>query len=162
MFTYIRRCFFFLLCLAALPFIGIVRVTPAEFQEKHARRLKASLTDMRTGVEKVTEAPGAKAAAKQDKMLANLTAKVVDGTWAARLKKVTLEEWRTKMIDKGLPRVSGGIDAAAAKVTDFASQLLPAVDAASRKVATMPDLTLEDSIARMNSFVRDMAKFSKK
>jgi len=139
-----------------------VRVTPAEFQEKHARRLKGSLTDMRLGVEKVTEAPGAKAAAKQDKMLANLTAKVADGTWANRLKKVTLEDWRSKMIDKGLPRVSGGIDAASAKVIDFATQLLPAVDAASRKVQGMPDLTLEDSINRMTTFVRDMSKFRKK
>lgn len=140
----------------------VVKITAAEFREKHARNLKASLVDMRAGVERVTEAPGGLAAAKQDKMLANLTAKVADGTWAARLKKVTLEEWRTKMIDKGLPRVSGGIDAAATKVEDFAGQLLPAVDAAARKTAAMPDLTLEDSIARMNSFVRDMAKFRKK
>ena len=139
-----------------------VKITPAEFQEKHARRLKAALTDMRDGVGRVTEAPGAKAAAKQEKMLANLTAKVQDGTWAARLKKVTLEDWREKMLSKGIPRVSGGIDAASAKVVDFASQLLPAVDAASRKAQAMPDLTLEDSIARMNSFVRDMAGFRKK
>ena len=139
-----------------------IKITPAEFQEKHARNLKASLADMRAGVGRVTEAPGAAAAAKQDKMLANLTAKVQDGTWAARLKKVTLEEWREKMINKGLPRVSGGIDAASGKVTDFASQLLPAVDAASRKAQGMPDLTIEDSIARMTSFVRDMSKFRKK
>lgn len=139
-----------------------VKITPAEFQEKHARNLKASLVDMRAGVERVTEAPGGLAAAKQDKMLANLTAKVTDGTWAARLRKVTLEEWREKMINKGLPRVSGGIDAASAKVTDFATQLLPAVDAAARKAQAMPDLTLEDSISRMTSFVRDMAKFRKK
>jgi len=139
-----------------------IKVTPAEFREKHARNLKASLTDMRAGVEKVTTAPGGQAAAKQDKMLANLTAKIQDGTWARRLKGVTLEEWRSKMIDKGLPRVAGGIDAAAAKVEDFATQLLPAVDAAATKAKAMPDLTLEDSINRMTSFVRDMSKFSKK
>ena len=139
-----------------------IKVTPAEFREKHARNLKASLVDMRAGVEKVTTAPGAQAAAKQDKMIANLTAKVADGTWARRLKGVTLEDWREKMINKGLPRVSGGIDAAAAKVEDFASQLLPAVDAAATKAKAMPDLTIEDSIARMTSFVRDMSKFSKK
>ena len=139
-----------------------VKITPAEFQEKHARRLKASLTDMRKGIDRVTEAPTAKAAAKQDKMLAKLTEKITDGTWAARLKKVTLEEWREKMVNKGLPRVSGGIDAAEAKVIDFASQLLPAVEAASRKAQAMPDLTLEDSISRMTSFIRDMSKFRKK
>jgi hypothetical protein len=142
--------------------LKMARVTPDEFVEKHARRLKGALTDMRTGVTKVTTAPTVKAADKQDKMLAHLTEKIQDGTWASRLRKVSLEEWRTKMIDKGIPRVSGGIDAAADKVRDFASQLLPAVDAAKGKIAGMPDLTLEDSISRMESFIREMAKFKKK
>jgi len=140
----------------------MARVTPAEFQEKHARRLKGSLVDMRAGIEKVTESPTKKAATKADKMLARLTESVQNGTWAARLGKVTLEEWREKMINKGLGRVSGGIDAAAAKVTDFATQLLPAVDAAKKKVEAMPDLTLEDSITRMTEYIREMAKFKKR
>jgi hypothetical protein len=66
------------------------------------------------------------------------------------------------MIDKGLARVSGGIDSAAAKVTDFASQLLPKLAEVGAKVNTMPDMTLEDSIARMTYQVREMSKFRKK
>jgi len=138
------------------------KLTSAEFQEKHARRLKGSLPDMKLGVERVTVSPTAQAAAKQDKMLAHLTEKINDGTWARRLKGVSLEEWRDKMVNKGLARVSGGIDAAAGKVTAFADQLLPAVDAAQAKVKTMPDLTLEDSISRMTTFIREMSKFKKK
>jgi hypothetical protein len=117
---------------------------------------------MRAGVEKVSVAPTKKAAQKIDKMKARLIAKFDDGTIKARLEKVTLEEWRDKMINKGLARVSGGIDAAHDKVVDFASQLLPAVDAARSKVQAMPDLTLEDSINRMTTFIREMAKFRKK
>ena len=137
------------------------RITPQEFQEKHARRLKGSLQDMKLGIEKVTESPCKKAAGKADKMLARLTESVQNGTWANRLGKVTVEDWRRKMIDKGLPRVSGGIDAASAKVVDFAAQLLPAVDAAKSKVASMPDLTLEDNISRMTEYIREMARFRK-
>jgi len=37
------------------------KLTPAEYAEKHARRLKASTEDIRKGVAKVTEAPTAKA-----------------------------------------------------------------------------------------------------
>jgi len=140
----------------------MAKLTPSEFQEKHARRLKGSLPDMRAGIGRVTESPTKKAALKVEKMKAHLLEKLDDGTWARRLSAVTLEEWKSKMIDKGLARVSGGIDGAAAKVTDFASQLLPAIDAAQAKVKAMPDLTLEDSISRMTTMVREMSKFHKK
>lgn len=140
----------------------MAKLTPEEFADKHARRLKGSLEDMRSGIEKVTTAPGVAASKKADKMLANLTAKVQDGTWARRVAGVPLEEWKDKMINKGLSRVPGGIDAARGKVVDFAGQLLPAIDAAQGKVKAMPDLTIEDSINRMTTFVREMAKFKKK
>lgn len=140
----------------------MAKLTPEEFAEKHARRLKGSVEDIRSGVGRVTTAPGIAAAKKADKMLANLTARVSDGTWSKRVAGVSLEDWKTKMIDKGLGRIATGIDSAHAKVVDFAGQLLPAVDAAQSKVKGMPDLTLEDSINRMNTFIRDMAKFRKK
>ena len=140
----------------------MARLTPVEFREKHARRLKAAIPDMRIGIEKVTDSPTAKAAAKADKMKARLIAKIDDGTWASRLRAVTLEEWKGKMIDKGLSRVAGGIDGAAHKVEDFAGQVLPYIDKLQAEVKSMPDLTIEDSINRMTSFVRGMAKFRKK
>ena len=140
----------------------MARVTADEFVEKHARRLKGSIEDMRRGISKVSESPTDKAADKAEKMKMRLVAKIDDGTWASRLRSVSLEDWKSKMLNKGLPRVSGGIDAAHDKVKDFASQLLPAIDAAVSKVKSMPDLTLDDSINRMTSFTREMAKFRKK
>ena len=140
----------------------MAKLTPKEAQEKHARRLKASVPDITAGVERVTEAPGKKAAAKADKMLANLTEKVRDGTWARRVGEVSLEDWKKKMIDKGIPNIAAGIDLAAAKTEDFFSQLFAYQDTIKGKLERMPDLTLEDSITRMTTWVRDMAKFSKK
>jgi hypothetical protein len=140
----------------------MARLTPQEFAEKHNRRTKGALEDMSTGIQKVSVAPSGLAVAKQAKMLANLTASVQNGTWANRLKAVDLQSWKDKMINKGIPRVSGGLDAAISKVQDFASQLLPAIDTAVAKVKAMPDLTIDDSINRMTTFVRDMSKFRKK
>jgi len=140
----------------------MAKVTPEEFAEKHNRRLKSALPDMEAGIKKVTEAPTAKAAAKQEKMKQRLIARIDDGTWAARLKKVGVDEWKEKAISKGIPRVSAGIDAARDKVTDFASQLLPHIDAGKAAIDKMPDITLEDSINRMSTFVRHMSKFKKK
>jgi len=139
----------------------MAKLTATEFQEKHARRLKASTEDMRRGIDRVTESPTAKAASKQDKMLANLTASVQSGKWAAGLKRVSLEEWKRKTRDVGVNRVAAGIDAAKDKVVAFAEDLLPHIDRGKEKISAMPDITLDDSINRMTSFIRHMAGFKR-
>jgi hypothetical protein len=137
----------------------VARVTAEQFQEKHNRRLKAALEDVRTGVARVTVAPGTQAAARKDKMLARLTEAVNSGKWGRNVARVSLTQWQALMTDKGIPRISGGIDAAADKVKSFAGQLLPFEDALMTTVGKMPDLTLEDSIARAQAWIRGMAKF---
>jgi len=140
----------------------MAKLTPKEAQEKHARRLKAATEDMRAGVDRVTEAPTLKAAAKQDKMRARIVASIDSGKWARGLKRVSLEEWKSKMKDKGIARVPEGIDAAAAKTEGFFAELFPFQDSLVGTVKKMPDVTLEDNINRMTSFVRGMSKFTRK
>lgn len=140
----------------------MAKLTPQEFREKQARRLKGAIEDIRAGIERVSTAPTAQAAAKQEKMVANLTQAVQSGKWAARLKKVTLEDWKAATATKGLPRIASGIDGAAAKVEDFAAQLLSYEDQVLAQIKAMPDLTLEDSINRATTWIRQMSKFSKK
>lgn len=137
----------------------MAKLTPKQAQEKHARRLKAAIEDISIGVDAVTEAPGKKAAAKAEKMLTNLTKAVRDGKWAAKTGAVPLEEWKSKMKTKGIPRISQGVDEAAGKTEAFFAQLLPFQDTLKAKITTMPDLTLEDSIQRMSAWVRGMAGF---
>jgi len=139
----------------------MANLTAAEFQEKHARRLKASTEDMRRGIDRVTESPTSKAAAKQDKMLANLTASVQSGKWKQGLERVSLEDWKTKARDVGVNRVAAGIDAAKSKVIAFAEELLPHIDRQKAKIASMPDVTLDDNINRMVTFSRGMATFKR-
>lgn len=139
-----------------------VRLTPEEFAEKHARRLKGSIEDVRAGIARVTEAPTAKAAAKQDKMLNNLTESVRSGKWARRLRSVTLEEWKQAAAEIGTARIAAGIDAARQKQIDFATQLFAYQNALLGQIEKMPDLTLEDSINRAVAWMRGMSKFERK
>lgn len=139
----------------------MAKVNPEEYQEKHARRLKASIEDIRRGVGRVTANPCDAAAAKADKMIARLAEAVQSGKWARNLKKVSLEEWKDKMVNKGVPRISGGIDGAKDKVIAFAKDLLPHVDAGVNKIKALPDLTIDDSINRAATFIRHMADFKK-
>jgi len=139
----------------------MAKLSAEEYQEKHARRLKAAIEDMRKGVESVTQSPTVKAAQKAEKMKANIVAAIDSGKWAAGLNRVTVDEWKSKMIDKGLTRVATGIDGAADKVKAFAAELLPHIDKGVDVVKKLPDVTLEDSINRMNTFIRHMAKFKR-
>ena len=141
---------------------GSIRMTPEEFAEKHARRLKASIEDIRLGVERVSESPTAKAAAKQTKMLQNLTQAVQSGKWASRLNSVSLDEWKAKTINKGMGRVAAGIDEAHDKQVKFAAQLLSFEGTLKTSVDKMPDLTIEDSIGRATAWIRGMSKFERK
>lgn len=138
-----------------------VRTTPEEFAEKHARRLKAALEDMRAGINRVTEAPGVKAANKKAKWVARLSEKAVQDKWAVNVGKVPLEAWKSAMIDKGLGRVSAGVDAAHAKVVDFATKLISHQNAGLANIQKMPDLTLEDSISRAAAWMRHMSTFKR-
>jgi len=139
-----------------------VRVSPEEFQEKHARRLKAAVEDMRRGIERVQEAPGKKAAQKKEKLRQKLIEAIDSGKWEQRVASVTVEEWKSAAIEKGLPRVASGIDRAAPKVRDFAAQLLAHEEAGLAEIDRMPDLTLEDSINRAAFWIRHMAQFKRK
>jgi hypothetical protein len=135
------------------------KVTAAEFREKHAARLKAAMADVQRGVDRVSVAPGTQAAAKQAKMLTRLTEAVNSGKWSKRVSAIGLEEWKTLMKDKGIPRIASGIDAAGAKVEKFAGELLAFESTVQAKIDRMPDLSLEDSVNRASTWIREMSKF---
>lgn len=140
----------------------MVKLTSAEIREKQNRRLKAALPDIRKGIERVTEAPGKKAAEKQEKMKQHLVESIDDGTWAKRVSGVSLEEWKDKAANKGVDRISAGIDAAGDKVEKFFDVAIPHIESGQTKVKAMPDLTLEDNIARSAEMQRHMAKLKYK
>lgn len=137
----------------------MAKVTPQQFADKWGRRMQSATTDIQNGVNRVDTAPTQKAAAKKDKMLANVTQAIQSGKWEAGLNRVSLADWKTAMVQKGIPRISQGVQGATTKVTNFASQLLPFQDALQGQIQSMPDLTLADSVNRMVAWVNGMSKF---
>lgn len=129
-----------------------------EVVKKHAKRLKASTEEMKLGIDRVTEAPSAKAVAKKDKMLAKLIESIEDGTWENSLLAYGLSEWKKDMKEKGIPRISKGIDNAEAKMKKFVAWLLSRVSEGQAKIKDMADLTLDDNIDRMVTYTRHMAE----
>lgn len=135
----------------------MARVSAQEYAEKWGRRLKGSTEDIRRGIARVSQAPGERAARAQDLMKTKLNASIDDGTWAAQVSAVSLQDWQQAASKKGVDRIAQGVDAAAPGQAQMAERLLAAVDNAAAKANALPKGTLEDSISRASTFIRTMA-----
>lgn len=137
----------------------MARVNAQEYAEKWKRRLSGATEDVRRGIERTTVAPGAAAAAASDAMLRNLTSSVTSGRWARKVGAVSLADWKGAAITKGIARIPSGAAAAEAKMARVAQTLLPAVDAAAAAARAIPKVTIEDSVNRAATFMRQMRQF---
>jgi hypothetical protein len=132
-------------------------ITAAESTDKWSKNTKAAGQDMVNGINRVTVAPGVLAAKQKAKMLARLTAAVNDGTWEKRVAAVTAQQWKDAMINKGVGRVSAGVDGAIEKRGKFDNWLISRVTASVAALEKMPSQTVDDGINRMVAHVRFMA-----
>lgn len=135
------------------------KLTPHEAALKWSQRATAAVPEYRAGIERVTESPTAKAAAATDKMLANIMESITSGRWAAGLNRVSLEDWKQAAVEKGSARIAAGVQGAIGKQEAYYAEVFPYLETLQREIAAMPDLTIEDSIARAAHFMRSMNEF---
>lgn len=137
----------------------MARITAAEAAEKWARRLSGATDDIRRGIEAVDTAPGAAAARKRGKWEQGV--RDSGDKWERNVKRVTLEEWKRKALDVGLPRVASGAAANVDKTQDFFEEFIPHLDRGVAAIGSMPDATLEDRINRSVAMMRHNAGFKR-
>lgn len=126
---------------------------PSEAAEKWARRTAAAAPDYKTGVDRVTEAPGEKAARKKEKYRAGVTQSV--DKWAERTRATTLEQWKSKAGGIGAQRFAQGAQANQDKYQQFAQRWFPIQEQIVERVNSMPDTTPEDRINKMIAFATE-------
>lgn len=136
----------------------MARVTAQQFAQKWQTNLSGATQYIQAGVQKVSTPPGQKAAAQAQVMLANLTAAVTSGMWARRVGAVSLSDWQSAIITKGIPRIASGAQAALAKMTAVGTDLLAAVDASVAIVNQTPRGNLQTNIQRAVTFMTEMNK----
>ena len=129
--------------------------TPEQSGRTWAQNMTRSRQRITSGVQAVTVAPG-QAAARQKSAYVNNVAASAD-KWATNVSKVTLNDWQTAMVNKGIPRIASGAQAAEPKFVTFMGKLLPYIDTAVRNLPARGNL--DQNINRMTSFVRNMAQF---
>lgn len=135
----------------------MVATDPAAVAQKWATRLSGATTEITAGVNAVTVAPGQLAAKQADVWLAKLQAS--KAKWVNNVSRVSLDEWKNKMLTVGVQRIAGGAQANQHKVQDFFGEFLPFVHANAAKVRAMPKGDLGSSIARASKMIQLNAQF---
>ena len=132
---------------------------PADVAAKWARNLGGSTDSIRRGVQAVTQNPAERAIARSDAYLAGVQRAIAEGRYARGLRRTTLQSWQDSMINKGLPRVASGANAAMPKMEAFLNAFLPYMSGLQAKLANMPRGDLQTNIARMVATVEYAAAF---
>lgn len=136
-----------------------VRSTSAQAVEKWLANLGQANSRMQSGAMSVQVAPGQAAAAAADKWLARVTQS--KDKFKQRVGSVSLQDWQNSYINVGIPRVSQGAQAKQGKFLSFFDQYLPYLQAGLQTIDKMPNVTLEDGIARATAMIRYNAKFKR-
>lgn len=133
-----------------------IKQTAQDIAAKWGSRLKGAVPEIQKGVSLVTESPMEKAAAKSDKWVQNTTS--AKSRFESGLRATPIEVWKKNTSDKVAARLSGGVDAAMSKRVEFETHNINTINAILPTIDKMPDNTMEDSLARVRTFMEHMSK----
>lgn len=136
-----------------------VKATTQDAVQKWLTNLGAATDRMTSGAQRVTKAPGQSAAAAADKWLARVTAS--KQKFATNVARVSLQDWQNSYINIGIPRVAQGAQAKQAKFAGFLDEFLPYLQRGVAQIDQMPNVTLQDGIARATAMIQYNAKFKR-
>ena len=127
--------------------------------DKWARNLAGSTESIKSGIAAVSVAPTEKAALAADRYASGVAASVASGDYQKGLRRVSLEDWRRAIINKGIPRIAAGAAESKPKMAAFLQEFLPHVEAGQRALESMPKGDLETNLQRAVSMMRHNASF---
>ena len=137
-----------------------MRVNAQQFAANWVAGMQASTEKMRAGIQAVRVNPMTKAVEMQDKMKIRLMAAIDSGKWAENTGAVTLETWKAKMIQKGLPRIADGVRAAQPTMQNIGNVLIPFMAQLQDAIKQMPNVTENDAEQRALAWMRGMRQFA--
>lgn len=130
-------------------------LTPDQIAQKWATNLAGATETIKAGIQAVSVAPGQAAARQAQAYIQGVQA--AQQKWQRNVSAVSLAEWQQATIDKGVNRIATGAQAAQPKMQSFLVKLLPYQQ--NLKGSLPARGGLEANIARMDAWVRGMAKF---
>ncbi|MGH7238949.1 MAG: hypothetical protein ACREHG_02665 [Candidatus Saccharimonadales bacterium] len=133
-------------------------LTPAQISAKWSQNLASAADTATAGVNALTVSPGALAARQSGVWAANVAS--AKAKYQRNVGAVTLDEWRSAYLTKGIPRMSAGATAAQPKMEAFMGSLLTYQKTA---LASLPPRgTYEQNKARATAWIDKMHAFQYK
>lgn len=135
-----------------------VRGTPQENAKKWQTRITAATPDIRAGIERTQQAPGAAAARQRQAWQTNVVAAA--DKWERNVAAVSLDSWKRDALS-GVDRIASGAQAKVSKVEGFLQEFQPHLERVQQRLQGMPRGTLEQNLARMMENARLNAQFKR-
>ena len=125
---------------------------------KWAQRTQAAAQDYTTGVQNTDKDPTALAIAGGQRYIQRVTDAFNSGKWANGLRRSGKAGWQAATLAKA-GNFSTGVAAAEQKVASAFAPLLAYEQQLQSRVNSMPNVTLQDRIARANAWITGMASY---
>lgn len=138
----------------------MARLTPEEAAAKWRNRASGAQSDWQKGIERTPDSPTAKAAAATDKWQAKVSMASTAQKFKRNVSAVSKEEWQQRTIAKA-GNYSAGISSGEDKMLKHQRDSAAHIEEGKRRLATMPNLTIEDAANRAAFWVRWMAGYKK-
>lgn len=122
--------------------------TAAEVAAKWAKNAQAAQSEYTAGVNRVTQAPGEKAAQAANVWQARVSDPQVLEKFKRKVSAVSLDQWKNAAANYGASRYSQGVASKQEKFAQAMQPLLQYIDNAKQQVHAMPNVTFEDRLQR--------------
>lgn len=96
---------------------------PQQIAANWAAKMQGASANATAGAQAVSTSPGQAAAAQRNAYQQGVQQNV--DKWANNVAAVSTDQWRQAYIQKGVPRMASGAQAAQPKMANFMSQLIP-------------------------------------
>lgn len=135
--------------------------TADQVAAKWKLRAGAAGADWLNGIKRTDVDPAAAAVANKDKWVAKMTDPATHDKWSNNLGLVTKSSWQASCEAKGAPRYTSGINAAVDKYRQRIAGVLSHIAVGKAALEALPNVTIEDAIARSAQFIRHMATYKR-
>lgn len=126
-------------------------LTATQVSQKWVTNFGNAATSMTDGVNSVQTAPGQLAAAQASLWLQRIQQS--QQKWVNRVSAVSLADWKSAMINLGIPRAQQGATQKQSNYTAFITEYMNFLQGQVPNIKAMPKGTLAQSIARSNAMI---------
>jgi hypothetical protein len=134
---------------------------PTSVASKWAARSSSASGDYVDGATSYQGNPAQQAASKADVWQARLGQPETKAKFTRGLGRVSAEDWKNSIRQKGASRFASGVQSAQPKMQSFMTEFLPFQQQITDRVRGIPKLSLEDGIRRATEQIRGTAAFRK-